>query len=96
MFVEICEFLGACFCIYSNTSDGLYKAVVLDFSLRSSCYATMLLRELQRQTTEKRYHVEALVRHREQNVVIPATASCLEACPTLDTITPSADNNTRV
>jgi hypothetical protein len=47
----------------ASVPDGRFAAAVLSFSLRSSCYATMLLRELMLQSSEKRHHAALTAQH---------------------------------
>jgi tRNA(Glu) U13 pseudouridine synthase TruD len=61
----------------ASVPDGRFAAAVLSFSLRSSCYATMLLRELMLQSSEKRHHAALTAQHLV--VAAGATASSLSS-----------------
>jgi tRNA pseudouridine13 synthase len=55
--------------------NGQYAAVVLQFSLSSSCYATMLLRELMMSSTEKHHHAALLAKHMDSVDAVNVSAA---------------------
>ena len=71
----------------ASLPDGRFAAAVLSFSLRSSCYATMLLRELMLQSSEKRHHAALTAQH-----LVAAAATASSSSSSLSSSSSSAES----